>query len=757
MKELIQELDYKTFNVILVSRKVYSFQNDIDIVNENCRIINLNFGSLGDFDKKKISKYHQENTKEIKRILKELNFIPNVIHSVYWNSGYLAYELSKFYKINYVHSIISNGKGRNERGAKETAIERFETEDLVFKNAKYLICVAESEKQDLIKFYNINQDKIFVAGQYVHPAFAYPAHNEWLSPRLSIRSNNYAPIRSNDKLDTFPFNSYAFTYVGRLHINKGVHWIIKAWLSLFNKHNPSCPPLWIIGGDATDISNMKKYLIQQKIFVNNAEEQNKLIWWGYLDEPGISALYTKSLCLITNSLYEPGGRVAVEALCQGVPVIASNNGFANDIIKDWQNGFLVSHGDVSNLIKKMEFFIKNPYLTISMRENAIKSGQEIIKFWNFTNKHISLYISAVENTILIPKKIKMPVMDIMDRKINAYPFFSTSVTKEKLFESLKKHFKNIDINSLEIYSNNQEYTSYLWIFACDNSRYICKIPYSRINVRSFFFSQDISLVLTAETRYFIEKMASQKYNGLAPIVYYDDYLLCSVREYYTENSLSLEKIIHSIESVYMSNILPNPIRFKELNSLIKENESIEDINKFYLKECSDELKEIDDYSIRIEILKWYNLYLSLNCSMGNELNLYFNEEIKDLLLLNAKYEEDLSPVLNIGGCDVKNLVFKNQEVMFVDNEHIHWGWPGIDYADYLITYAEKNNLTIQWWADVLSNFSSKFITKSLLVCWLILDCWKKILADFIRYEYYPSKKTKTLWQYLIKFLSQLKL
>ena len=108
-------------------------------------------------------------------------------------------------------------------------------------------------------------------------------------------------------MDTFPFNSYAFTYVGRLHINKGVHWIIKAWLSLFNKHNPSCPPLWIIGGDATDISNMKKYLIQQKIFVNNVEEQSKLIWWGYLDEPGISALYTKSLCLITNSLYEPGG------------------------------------------------------------------------------------------------------------------------------------------------------------------------------------------------------------------------------------------------------------------------------------------------------------------------------------------------------------------------------------------------------------------------------------------------------------------
>ena len=70
-EELIQELDYKTFNVILVSRKVYSFQNDIDIVNENCRIINLNFGSLGDFDKKKISKYHQENTKENKKNFKK--------------------------------------------------------------------------------------------------------------------------------------------------------------------------------------------------------------------------------------------------------------------------------------------------------------------------------------------------------------------------------------------------------------------------------------------------------------------------------------------------------------------------------------------------------------------------------------------------------------------------------------------------------------------------------------------------------------
>lgn len=84
--------------------------------------------------------------------IKKLNFKPDIIHSVYWNSGHLAWKLSEMWGIPYVHSVISNGRGRNAHGAKGTAPKRIETEEKVFKNASFILCVAESEKTSSVSF-----------------------------------------------------------------------------------------------------------------------------------------------------------------------------------------------------------------------------------------------------------------------------------------------------------------------------------------------------------------------------------------------------------------------------------------------------------------------------------------------------------------------------------------------------------------------------------------------------------------------------
>ncbi len=104
MKELLQEIDYEKFNVVLVTRKVFPIQKDIEQIGPKCKIINLSFGSLGDFDKRLISNYHESNFMRVKEILEQLCFKPDVIHSVYWNSGYLALSLSRYYPFKIITS-----------------------------------------------------------------------------------------------------------------------------------------------------------------------------------------------------------------------------------------------------------------------------------------------------------------------------------------------------------------------------------------------------------------------------------------------------------------------------------------------------------------------------------------------------------------------------------------------------------------------------------------------------------------------------
>ena len=49
-------------------------------------------------------------------------------------------RLSNIWNIPYVHSVISNGKGRNEHGATGTACHRIEIETQVFTNASIILC-----------------------------------------------------------------------------------------------------------------------------------------------------------------------------------------------------------------------------------------------------------------------------------------------------------------------------------------------------------------------------------------------------------------------------------------------------------------------------------------------------------------------------------------------------------------------------------------------------------------------------------------
>ena len=148
MRELLTELHDTDYDVILITRKVYPTEETIERISPSCRIVRLTLGVFGDFDKRDLYKLHEVTFSQLIEKLNELKFVPDIIHSVYWNSGHLAMRLSNLWNIPYVHSVISNGKGRNEHGATGTASHRIYTETQVFTHASLILCVAESEKAD---------------------------------------------------------------------------------------------------------------------------------------------------------------------------------------------------------------------------------------------------------------------------------------------------------------------------------------------------------------------------------------------------------------------------------------------------------------------------------------------------------------------------------------------------------------------------------------------------------------------------------
>jgi len=72
------------------------------------------------------------------------------------------------------------------------------------------------------------------------------------------------------------------------------------------------------------------------------------------------------------SLNEGMGRVLVEAMAAGKPIVASNVGGIPDLIIQGENGLLVPAGDAEALAGGIEFFITNPEKRREMGERGRK-------------------------------------------------------------------------------------------------------------------------------------------------------------------------------------------------------------------------------------------------------------------------------------------------------------------------------------------------------------------------------------------------
>lgn len=740
MRELLTELYEEKYNIILLTRKVYEKQDDIEYVSSSCKIVRLTLGEFDNFDKRKLFELHDLTLQKSVLTLKELNFKPDIIHSVYWNSGHLAWKLSEMWEIPYVHSVISNGRGRSAHGAKGTAPKRIETEEKVFKNASFILCVAESEKNELCQLYGIQPEKIVVAGQYVHPAFIHASHNSYGFPRKSgihykIEPVYLPPLKPAKSKISDWWNSKVFVYTGRLSLDKGLSYIIQAWYLLYRKYGELCPALWIIGGNTYDIESIRPLLGISEDILCETENAGKLVWWGYLDENGISTLYTRALALITHSLYEPGGRVAVEAMCEGIPVLATPNGFALDYIQNWKNGFLVSYGDTKTLAVRMEHFIKQPYLSDILGRQAKKISHAILRNWDFTGSHLAVYHAALfHKKDIFKMKYSCPFEAHMQRKLCLYPYNQMLIDKTDILQIAKENqIDNVlSIEKLEI----PDCSSEIWEVQTKTSEYYVKIPYDRINLFALWSRpKEQPLVIPASKRYAAE-IGALGFHEITPIIGKKDSLYALIRKKYISVKLSpnqmIDKAIASILEFYEKNNTTSLYKIETyIKAAINEQNTYTVIDQQYTQLSTKQFgwqNYFSDYSLRTELLRWKAYYEELSEDVRESIVPIFEPSYSTILGI-ASEENGLHFVMNHGGFDMKNLVF-SPDVMLLDNEKLHPGWPGIDFADILITYVRFLEVTetFELWDTLFRKIPSDIISTNLLAGWVILGTYKESIS-----------------------------
>ena len=149
-------------------------------------------------------------------------------------------------------------------------------------------------------------------------------------------------------------------FVGRLSAEKGVQTLVDAWRVLGR-----VIPLLVIGDGPL-----------APTVAAAAKEIPGVTWLGHRAPRDILSLISDATCLVFPSeCYETFGRVMLEALATGTPIVAAGHGAAAELVADGVTGLHCRPGDPMDLVAKVTHINSDPVGRARMRAAARKDFQ----------------------------------------------------------------------------------------------------------------------------------------------------------------------------------------------------------------------------------------------------------------------------------------------------------------------------------------------------------------------------------------------
>lgn len=217
---------------------------------------------------------------------------------------------------------------------------------LRLKLASYIIFVAKSNKN---RFKNI---KTLPPNSVIHN---------------SINTNEFFPgnkktFRKKIEVDE---NKLTVGFIGNLISRKRPEWFVEAGAQCIQSGVLS--NFVIVGKDASEDGC---YLRKLKKMIRDYDVNKSFKFLGLRkDIPEVLRAFD---ILVVTSKSESFGRVIIEAMATGVPVVGVNVGGIPEIIQDGVTGFLVNSEKIDDLIDKLKIIICNNKLRSNMSKNGIK-------------------------------------------------------------------------------------------------------------------------------------------------------------------------------------------------------------------------------------------------------------------------------------------------------------------------------------------------------------------------------------------------
>ncbi|MBX3256069.1 MAG: glycosyltransferase [Chitinophagaceae bacterium] len=301
-------------------------------------------------------RYYAVYKKLVKQHFNE-NGIPDLVHvHVPMKAGVIAKWIKRKWK---VPNIVSEHSATYVKGARDA----FDNRNFYFRNA--------------VK--NIFRDALLVSSVSVHDGniLKKKFHLKLVEVIRNVVDTNYFFFRPD-----YDKTRFRFTHISVMHYQKNTDGILRACMAL--KKIRTDWELELIGPANARIKQL----------IDELDLNNEVLITGQISNPEVAAHLKKASALVMFSRYENFPCTIIEALCCGLPVIATKVGGIDEAINA-SNGYLVQSEDEQALLTAMLGMLKNyesfNRAKIADEAKKIYSYERIGgQFWNIYQQALSV-------------------------------------------------------------------------------------------------------------------------------------------------------------------------------------------------------------------------------------------------------------------------------------------------------------------------------------------------------------------------------
>ena len=346
-------------------------------------IVRVPFGPRGYVRKEQLWDHLDELTDRLLARFRRAHSVPDVVHAHYADAGHVGRQISQLLGVPLVYTAHSHGRMKRARllesGQKPSAIERrfrisrrIEAEELTFDQASLAIASTRQERDE--------QYGLYAACVPRRIAVVPPGVDltRFAHDRRTEAARSVAP--QVDRFLRNPRLPLVLT-VCRPDEQKNLHGLVEAFATtpgLRDRAN-----LAIVAGNRDDVEQLdegpRRVLTRLLLDVDRYDLHGAVAipkTHTREDVPGYFHLAAARRGVFVNPCFaENFGLTLVEAAASGLPVVATRNGGAREVVEDCRNGLLVDPTSTADIGRAINEAITEPRLWSKWHRSGLRAAE----------------------------------------------------------------------------------------------------------------------------------------------------------------------------------------------------------------------------------------------------------------------------------------------------------------------------------------------------------------------------------------------